>query len=452
MNGNLNHEEVELLQGLMQEAGIYDSIIPNEADPLLDTLVEKGYVTRTPLGLEAGLDEFVVSEKAASEYPSYLTNGNFGRYSNDYSDGVEFAGGEYLDGDGLKALEESFAKTPTFRFIPNPSEGQAFHEPFLAASERSLDASLEPKWLPFVHAAIQSIRASKGSGDWYYLEDCLGDLSDDLEHAKEGKKMGVADALTRLELTRHLHERSRIPQDVVLYMHESWRTADLPQRMSTLAVNAAYFGAAVNKMGHAVAQKSIPELNGGLSAWDHTLAFERANPKDRELDIQRWKFHNLHAVLGAPNTGAYDSNNPFRVSSIDSRPQSAEVIRSPRFALHFPSDIAECVERHFDARVNAISNSPFDSLVEWTDQEKGILAKALDQSFGKLPPEEQDVVRQWHQNFEQDASIWNRSWTPPSPMSQAAQSSFRRQTISLPPPSAAYMSMTPFQRTQTHQR
>ncbi|MGW5333845.1 hypothetical protein [Streptomyces bauhiniae] len=315
------------------------------------------------------------------------------------------------------------------------------------ASVRTLDSQLEEEWFPAVHDAVQKTRSSMDSApgraegvdildQWEMLM-----RSTDLATGTAGRNAGIAQAMHRLWSLRGARESGNLPQEIVLHTHDILGTRDLPDRAQLLAVNAAYFGAAVSNQGYTWAQLEIPQWNGGISSWDPDLASSHASAQHREVDTARWKFHNLHATLGAHNKEAYGTNNPFRVSSIDSRPMNPMAPMSPRFVLNFSQEVHECMTRSSArwAEIAAGQQAHEVDEFEWDGHQKKILGDALDEAFSKLPPEEQSAVRRWHEETEDNADVWNKTWNPPVTVSQAARNaSSRRPPLMLPPNSAAY--------------
>ncbi|MFH9016422.1 hypothetical protein ACH4C6_34355 [Streptomyces sp. NPDC017943] len=439
MPTTLTEQEIALLRQVMIKNGIYHNVYELEADDPVHRLAEEGYLTQVPYSDDSheSQRDYLVSNKAVGEYPDFLENGLFGEKGGNYND----PGNGPLGSEHLKALEESFAQVPAYEWNPAPREGEGFHVSHLVASVRTLETSLEGKWFPAVHDAVQEIRhklsSTLAAGVTPDLDGALNALDNDTIKGNKGKRAGRNEFRYRLLALRGAHENLGLVQDLVLYIHDMMGSRDLPERSQLLTANSACFGALVSMFGYSWAQKDIPEWNGYISRWSPEIAASHADSASRARDVARWKFHNLHAILGAHNKEAYFFNNPFKVDHIDSVPVNENDILSPRLLLNLSEASYQCAKASFDYWIAVRQGEP-QVPITWSASQVETLTIELNEAFSELPLEEQSVVREWHEKFEESEHLWNKAWTPINSISQAAQGVFSRKGIRLPPPSEAY--------------
>ncbi|MEW2426352.1 hypothetical protein AB0911_38700, partial [Streptomyces nigra] len=357
----------------MSTHGIYHAIFSERQNPdrIVEKLASEGYLTQRYLDHEMDHQTAVVrrvDQRAVDDYPQFLDNGPFGQMGGNYG-GVGEGDFAHLSSDGLKAFEESMAQIPVYSWNPWPGEGEPYHKPHLALSVRTLDDNFDSKWFSAVHEAAQETRSLKS------FDEC------------------VAGAVYEAN----------------------------PEKISGEALTAAavYFGAALYFYSYTGARREVLNWNGNLTNWDPTLARSRSDFRSRAIDTARWKFHNLHAALGAHNGRSYLENNPFKLSAIDIRPTGVSAEFSPRFIRNFSGDVLSCLKESFYEWVDALDGA--DMKLRWSKHDRELLTGALNEAFLTLPPEERAVVRQWHRDFGDNKQLWNGAWSPPVATSEAAQ-------------------------------
>ncbi|MFD8525521.1 hypothetical protein ACFV2D_36895 [Streptomyces capillispiralis] len=399
----LNHNEMQWLEFLMGEYGLHHRIdTPGllKSRTVLTALRGHGYVHDF---LEEG---FSLSERAAEDYPGLLKNGPFG--SAGASDDAE-----------KRAREESSVQIPKYRWNPDPGPDGAHHVACLAASMRDLDETgwLRGTWPGWLHEQAKAFKGIPISDSHFMTNDRISAAHPDgyTAHAlaaHDSARSHVASLSGDLQkpwtLPDGKESEIRLNADVVHYlMSQVTDYHKLPQRAFLMAASAVEFAEPLSKYSYSAVLSGMSLRNGGVEEWDEELAFGRIGREDRRVDAARWMFHNFHCIEGAADKPAYleTRNNPFRLDRVDCR--TGEELPA-RFKIYLHPKLSEIVEDSF------LSWYYDDDQPTLTRHQQAYLTQALDESFSALPPEDQEIVRTWHEANDGHPAVWNGSWRPPA--------------------------------------